>query len=206
MGKVRQTTPEIQAILDDASVIKGNVAANASAITSLLGTSNSYDPRIGQNETDVADLQTRSNINVASLPASGQLTNVIYHLTATDSNAPVGFYIYGTNGWICIAQTEKIALTWSGAVSEELFPGVAYQVSVSAAITSLSLTLSDDGVCRILLDNPTLYAIALPTVGYMMTSMGLDELAEASVRIGLQRDTVVTTAIYEWSTTKRVAL
>ena len=141
---------------------------------------------------------------VTALPGSPEMGR-LYSLTQTDGLAPVGLYAYDGNGFICFAQYEDISLPdWTGAVSQVLYSGVSYQVDVVAAVTSLDLTMTTNGLSRVLVDNPSLYAIEEPTGLYKMTTAGLDDLDTEKFRLMLQLDNAATTPLYEISTTESV--
>lgn len=129
----------------------------------------------------------------------------IYYLTATDGLAPTGVYTYDTE-WVCISQFETLPLSdWSGVVSVEFISGVSYSVSVVGEVTSLTLTMNNDGVCRLKIDNPTEFIIAEPTNVFSMGEFGLDAISKPSVRLSLQRDTLLSTTEYECITSERIS-
>lgn len=105
-----------------------------------------------------------------------------------------------------LPQDTATQLTWVGDITTELEAGKFYVATVTGDITSLDITMTTDGECRILIVNDGPYTIAEPTSGYKMTSSGLDDLSASSVRLGVQRDTVIGLPQYEYSATERVAL
>lgn len=143
---------------------------------------------------------------VATLPAS-PIASVLYHLTSTNGFAPKGVYTY-TNGWSCIEQLEELTLTWSGNVNIVLYTGVSYIVDISADITLLEPTMTTDGDCRLIFNNPDGYDIVNPTGNFIYKTgdEGLSAMMYESVRVIIQRDTVGVNIEYEYSMLDRIKL
>ena len=140
---------------------------------------------------------------VSTLPAS-PIGECLYYLTETDRFAPKGVYIYD-NGWICKTCLEVLMLPDAYAgVTMLLYSGASYIINITNNITSVDITLTADGICRILIDNPSLFTIDGLYGGYKTTNFGLDALSAGSVRFTIQRDTVLGSVSNEYTTVERI--
>ena len=143
---------------------------------------------------------------VTTLPAT-PISSVLYNLTETDGFAPKGVYIY-TNGWGCIEQVEQLTLSWSGDVDIILYTGVSYIVNITDDVTSLLVNMTSDGECRFVLNNPDNYVVTKPIHQsiYKTGEDGLDSIGHPSVRMIVQRDSIMLSVMYEYSTFTRILI
>jgi len=130
---------------------------------------------------------------VSTLPTSDQLVATSYRLTGydTNNNAPPGIYQRTDSGWTCLCAhavwefdgtlAEPYADSWSGAVAQVLIPNVPYRARIGAAVSSIALTMQEQGSVRLHGYNPTGYSLpAAPTSCY-----GLGATSIANAFLGL---------------------
>lgn len=142
---------------------------------------------------------------VTTLPAS-PISECLYYLTATDNFAPKGLYVYN-NGWVCKTCLETLVLpNMEYNVNLSLYTGVSYVTTLTAPVTYFNITLPTDGICRILINNPSEYSIDGISGGYKTTEFGLDAFTSgaSSIRLTVQRDSIFGVASNEYATVGRV--
>jgi hypothetical protein len=128
--------------------------------------------------------------NVSTLPGS-PVVGMIYVLDTATTYNPEGEYVNDGVGWKCLNQDSSIALPdWTGAVTQELIPGVSYTVDVTANVTALNLTLTTRGISSVIISNAGgAYTIIDPSGAEKRGSNGLDGLSEtASVEFVISRE------------------
>lgn len=140
---------------------------------------------------------------VTTLPVS-PIPLCVYYLTEVDGTAPIGLYTHN-NGWICKTCFETLTLPdANGMINYNLYTGASYVVNIVGEISGIDINLSSDGLCRILLKNPSAFTVGEPYGGYRTTEFAFDALNAESVRFTVQRDTINGTTSNEYASVERV--
>ena len=123
------------------------------------------------------------------MPVSSIDDSVTYHLTQFQSSppAPKGLFRRLDGAWHCILQEDVCQLPdWSGAVNITLLSGIIYDVTVTAAVTSLALSMTSPGISTINMVNAGSVAVANPSTGYSRTATGLDDIDASICELNVQ--------------------